>query len=77
MTAIFETVLLASAGLLAIPVFVLLIEIIAALALAKPTGMRHIKSTKRPPIAVLVPAHNESAGLRTDPRGHTDATTAR
>lgn len=56
-------ILAAIAGLLSIPVAVFFIEIIAALKLAneKPVQISNPKAPKR--VAVIVPAHNESAGI--------------
>ena len=47
--------------LLAVPVTVLLLEVAAAIALPK-RGLPSSRASRRP-LAVLVPAHNESAGL--------------
>jgi cellulose synthase/poly-beta-1,6-N-acetylglucosamine synthase-like glycosyltransferase len=54
--------LLALAGLLAIPVNVFLIEIVAALALHRRSEQQYAPLLRRR-VAVLVPAHNESIGL--------------
>src|SRR5258706_13105409 len=51
------------AGLLATSVMVFFLEIVAAIALPRwqrPVSPNH---SVRPPVAVLVPAHNESSGL--------------
>jgi cellulose synthase/poly-beta-1,6-N-acetylglucosamine synthase-like glycosyltransferase len=59
---IFVSFLLAvSAGLLAIPVAIFLLEVVAGFARRDPTA--HKGSYRRGRIAVLVPAHNESKGL--------------
>ena len=56
-------ILAAMAGLLSIPIAILLIEIIAAFKppVAKPFELESSDSDKR--IAVIIPAHNESVGL--------------
>jgi cellulose synthase/poly-beta-1,6-N-acetylglucosamine synthase-like glycosyltransferase len=58
-----SVVLALSAGVLAIPVLLLFIEILAAVTM--PGWQQSPGSTKgfRPRLAVLVPAHNESSGL--------------
>jgi cellulose synthase/poly-beta-1,6-N-acetylglucosamine synthase-like glycosyltransferase len=58
-----SAVLAAIAGLLSIPVAVLFIEVMAALGLVeeKPLEIFNPQALKR--IAVIVPAHNESAGI--------------
>jgi cellulose synthase/poly-beta-1,6-N-acetylglucosamine synthase-like glycosyltransferase len=56
--------LAALAGLLAIPVVVLVLEIGAAIALPRRERSVRAADDPRRRIAVLVPAHNESAGLR-------------
>ena len=54
--------LVALTGLLAIPVAVLLVEVLAAVALPR-RRLRLCPNGTRPRIAVLIPAHNESVGL--------------
>jgi glycosyltransferase involved in cell wall biosynthesis len=56
-------ILAALAGLLSVPVAVLLLEVIAALKAPKlqPLEVQELNIEKR--VAVIVPAHNESAGL--------------
>ena len=49
--------------LLAIPVAMLLLEIVAALTLPAQKIALHAKNTIRQRVAVLVPAHNESTGI--------------
>jgi cellulose synthase/poly-beta-1,6-N-acetylglucosamine synthase-like glycosyltransferase len=49
--------------LLAVPVAMLLLEIVAALTLPAHKIAPHAKSTIRQHVAVLVPAHNESTGI--------------
>ena len=64
MTATFISVLSAvSAGLLFIPISVFLVEVIAAIAMSgrKLRGQR--SNILRERVAVLIPAHNESAGI--------------
>jgi len=51
------------AGLLAIPVTILLLEIVAALTLPPRENELHSKSGFRQRVALLVPAHNEGAGI--------------
>jgi cellulose synthase/poly-beta-1,6-N-acetylglucosamine synthase-like glycosyltransferase len=61
---IFVSHLLAiSAGLLAIPVAIFFLEVVAAFALPHRDPKDHKSSYRRGRIAVLVPAHNESKGL--------------
>ena len=55
--------LISAALLLAIPVAVLLIEIVGAIALPQQTIRSAPHSVSRPRVAILVPAHNESIGL--------------
>src|SRR5262245_4757922 len=56
-------ILAALAGLLGVPVAVLLVEVIAALKAPRlePFEVQELNSEKR--VAVIVPAHNESLGL--------------
>ena len=56
-------ILAAMAGLLSVPVAVLLVEVIAALKAPKlePFEVQELNIEKR--VAVIVPAHNESLGL--------------
>ena len=63
MEIIVSSLLAAFAGLLAIPVAIFFIEVVAALVLPHrdPTPRKSTKSRRR--VAVLVPAHNESGGL--------------
>ena len=65
METFFSPVLTIVAALLAVPVAVFLIEVIAAVARPRGnTGFRpSTHGTPRPRIAVVVPAHNESTGL--------------
>jgi cellulose synthase/poly-beta-1,6-N-acetylglucosamine synthase-like glycosyltransferase len=63
MTTIIEYVLLVLAGLLAVPVITLVVEIIAALILTKRGSTQHMENAQQRRVCVLVPAHNESAGL--------------
>lgn len=57
---IFESLFLALAMLLALPVAILVLQILASLL---PYKTRKNVITKRPSIVVLIPAHNESVGL--------------
>src|SRR5215213_9956494 len=50
-------------GLLAVPVAVLCFEVTAAIAFSRRREGIPLHNIKRPRLAVLVPAHNESAGL--------------
>lgn len=52
-----------SASLLAIPVIILCVEVIAAAVLPQPKCRLPLTNVPRPRVAVLVPAHNEGAGL--------------
>lgn len=62
MSSLVSDVLVVVACLLAIPVFVFILEIVAALIL--PTREPGLPSdTRRQRVGILVPAHNESAGL--------------
>ena len=56
-------ILAALAGLLSVPVAVLLVEVIAALRAPRlePFEAKELNIEKR--VAVIVPAHNESSGL--------------
>ena len=56
-------VLAALAGLLAIPVAVFFLEVVAAVALPRRERLPRPDPDSRPRVAVLVPAHNESAAL--------------
>jgi len=61
---VFVSALLAIvAGLLAIPVGIFFLEVVAAVALTRKEFAPHADSDLRGRIAVLVPAHNESTGL--------------
>ena len=51
--------LLALATLLALPVAVLLVQVLAAITLPKSQYTLQLSST-RPSVAILIPAHNES-----------------
>ena len=51
------------AAVLAVPVSAFFLEIVAALALPQPKRFSRTYAYFRPGVAVLVPAHNESAGL--------------
>jgi cellulose synthase/poly-beta-1,6-N-acetylglucosamine synthase-like glycosyltransferase len=69
----FVTILLALAGdlmamIVAVPVAVLLAEIVAAIAPAAKVASPHWAGL-RTPVAVLVPAHNESLGVRATVEG--------
>src|SRR5262249_40402746 len=55
--------LMALACILAIPVTILLMEVLAALTLSPRRGAVPIGNGCHPRVAVLVPAHNESIGL--------------
>ena len=63
MIALVVSLLVVVAGLLAIPTAVLCLEIIAAIALPQRQSTMRTGNGTRPRVAVLVPAHNESAGL--------------
>ena len=63
MTIIIEYVFVISAGLLAVPVITLVVEIIAALILMKGGSTQYAGTALQRRVCVLVPAHNESAGL--------------
>jgi cellulose synthase/poly-beta-1,6-N-acetylglucosamine synthase-like glycosyltransferase len=56
-------VLAVIAGFLVIPVIVLCIEIVAAIALSIRPSVVPLRREKRRRVAVLLPAHNESMGL--------------
>ena len=64
MLGVIHYVLLTSAGIIAIPVSVFVVEIIAALILPKRRLAHGDRDIPRQQICVLVPAHNESIGLR-------------
>src|SRR5438552_3929554 len=55
--------LVALAAVVVVPVAVFLVEIIAAIALRRRDSLITFNGEARGRIAVLVPAHNESAGL--------------
>jgi cellulose synthase/poly-beta-1,6-N-acetylglucosamine synthase-like glycosyltransferase len=61
MTVIFDIALWLAATVLAVPLFVLLVECLAALLPERRT--RHAPRVRRPPCAVLIPAHDEEAGI--------------
>src|SRR5438270_9989885 len=61
MAALFSALLVFSAVVLAIPVAVFFIEVLAALALPQHTVANLRRNNYR--VAVLVPAHNESTGI--------------
>jgi cellulose synthase/poly-beta-1,6-N-acetylglucosamine synthase-like glycosyltransferase len=63
MAALISCLLIIIASLLAIPVTIFLLEIVAAIALSQAQSTIGRKLAARPRIAVLVPAHNESSGL--------------
>ena len=63
MAEIVDVFLVLLAGLLAIPVTVLVVEIVAAILLPSESQAPEAEQV-RCRVAVLVPAHNESAGLR-------------
>src|SRR5262249_25036880 len=63
MAAFASFILLALAGLLAIPVAIFFVEVVAAVALSGRNGSLSAETGIRRRIAVLVPAHNESTGL--------------
>src|SRR4029079_3209775 len=63
MASFVSYLLLALAVLLAIPVTVLLIEILAALSLPQRQLLLNLANETRQRVTVLVPAHNESAGI--------------
>src|ERR1700704_6307973 len=58
-----SVVLAAIAGLLSIPVAVLFTEVIAALGLVEEKPLEVSNRDARKRVAVIVPAHNESAGI--------------
>lgn len=57
-------ILVVVAGLLAVPVAMFFLEIVAALIVPSQKKELHSKPDARKSVAILVPAHNESAGLR-------------
>jgi cellulose synthase/poly-beta-1,6-N-acetylglucosamine synthase-like glycosyltransferase len=59
-------VLVFGSGLLSIPVAVFFIEVVASVLI--PQRRELLKNSSRPHVAVLVPAHNESSGLRSTVR---------
>jgi len=63
MMSVISFFLVVLAGLLAVPVTVLLVEVIAALAARTPNASSSSRTAERQPLAVVVPAHNESTGL--------------
>lgn len=65
MTSLVSAILTVIAAALAVPVAVFVIEVIAALILPRRSDRLHkdINSDRRPRVAVLIPAHDESAGL--------------
>src|SRR5262249_43420839 len=64
MTGIFFSYLLfALAIVLAVPVAVILVEVLAAVAHGKSRDARQPTNVTRQRVAVLVPAHNESKGI--------------
>ena len=63
MGTIVSCLLVIVAGLLATSAMVFLLEILAAV-LSRWVPPRRLEPAVRPPIAILVPAHNESTGLR-------------
>ena len=63
MEAFVSGVLAVIAGFLAIPVIVLCIEIVAAIALSMRPSVVPLRRETRRRVAVLLPAHNESMGL--------------
>jgi cellulose synthase/poly-beta-1,6-N-acetylglucosamine synthase-like glycosyltransferase len=64
MTTIIDYALVIPSGLLVVPVAVFVIEIVAAFVLTKRQVDWPGKTTERPRVCVLVPAHNESKDLR-------------
>jgi cellulose synthase/poly-beta-1,6-N-acetylglucosamine synthase-like glycosyltransferase len=60
MTVVFSAVLTAMLALLALPVLLLLIQVLAAMA---PRRAADVPTLARPRLAVLVPAHNEGSGI--------------
>ena len=64
MNALVVLTLVVVTGLLAIPTAVFCVEIIAAIALPRPRIPIRAGGSARRRLAVLVPAHNESTGLR-------------
>ena len=63
MGAVVSVTLIALSGVLAIPVILFCIEILAALLLRQREQMLPPADSKRPSIAILIPAHNESSGV--------------
>ena len=64
MTTLIASLLVVVAALLVIPVVVFCLEVVAAIALPqRQLGLGHPGHGVRRRLAVLVPAHNESAGL--------------
>ena len=63
MEDVLSILLAISAGLLAVPVILFSIEVVAATILPNRPCRFALPTDSRPRIAVLVPAHNESAGL--------------
>jgi cellulose synthase/poly-beta-1,6-N-acetylglucosamine synthase-like glycosyltransferase len=63
MASLFSILLAIPAGLLAILVLLLCVEIVAAVALPQREELVLATMGSRPRVAVLVPAHNESTGL--------------
>jgi cellulose synthase/poly-beta-1,6-N-acetylglucosamine synthase-like glycosyltransferase len=62
---VLASVLTIATGLIAVPVAVFFIEVIAATTLGRRfiTSAREIRGVLRPRITVLIPAHNESVGI--------------
>src|SRR3974390_2880701 len=58
-----SALLIISAGVLAIPITIFFLEVVAAIALPHGDPTPHKSSARRGRVAVLVPAHNESKGL--------------
>lgn len=63
MSSLVSVVLVASAALLAVPVCLFCIEVLAAVMVPQRIPVPAAKGRTRPRVAVLVPAHNESGGL--------------
>ena len=64
MALVFSYFLTVLACLLAVPVFVFFVEIVASLLLRSPDIAFHSRKELRKSVAILVPAHNESAGIQ-------------
>lgn len=63
MEAVVSGALIIVAGFISIPVVVICIEVVAAMALSTPPSVVPLRREGRQRVAVLLPAHNESVGL--------------